>query len=98
MTPRGWPRAAASSTMTRRKKRKEREGKHPKEARMVRLTVNGRSVSVDVDPGTLLVYVLRNDLALNGPKLGCGSGLCGACTVHVEGRAVRSCQTPVSAV
>jgi nicotinate dehydrogenase subunit A len=65
---------------------------------MVTLTVNGRSVSVDVDPGTLLVYVLRNDLALNGPKLGCGSGLCGACTVHVDGRAARSCQTPVSAV
>jgi nicotinate dehydrogenase subunit A len=65
---------------------------------MVPLTVNGRSVSVDVDPGTLLVYVLRNDLALNGPKLGCGSGLCGACTVHVDGRAARSCQTPVSAV
>jgi len=65
---------------------------------MVTLTVNGRSVSVDVDPGTLLIYVLRNDLALNGPKLGCGSGLCGACTVHVDGRAVRSCQTPLSAV
>ena len=65
---------------------------------MVMLTVNGRSVSVDVDPGTPLIYVLRNDLALNGPKLGCGSGLCGACTVHVDGRAVRSCQTPVSAL
>jgi nicotinate dehydrogenase subunit A len=65
---------------------------------MVGLTVNGRSVSVDVDPGTLLIYVLRNDLALNGPKLGCGSGLCGACTVHVDGRAVRSCQTPLSSV
>ncbi len=65
---------------------------------MVGLTVNGRSVSVDVDPGTLLIYVLRNDLTLNGPKLGCGSGLCGACTVPIDGRAVRSCQTPVSAV
>jgi nicotinate dehydrogenase subunit A len=65
---------------------------------MVGLTVNGRSVSVDVDPGTPLIYVLRNDLALNGPKLGCGSGLCGACTVHIDGRAVRSCQTPLSAV
>ena len=65
---------------------------------MVTLTVNGRSVSVDVDPGTPLIYVLRNDLALNGPKLGCGSGLCGACTVHVDGRAVRSCQTPLSAL
>ncbi len=65
---------------------------------MVRLDVNGRGVSVDVDSNTLLIYVLRNDLALNGPKLGCGSGLCGACTVHMDGRAVRSCQTPLSAI
>ena len=65
---------------------------------MVTLTVNGRSVSADVDPSTPLIYVLRNDLALNGPKLGCGSGLCGACTVHVDGRAARSCQTPLSVV
>jgi nicotinate dehydrogenase subunit A len=63
---------------------------------MITLTVNGRSVSTDVDPSTPLIYVLRNDLALNGPKLGCGSGLCGACTVHVDGRAARSCQTPLS--
>jgi nicotinate dehydrogenase subunit A len=62
------------------------------------LNVNGRNVSVDVDPDTGLIYVLRNDLALNGPKLGCGNGLCGACTVHVDGRAVRSCQTPVKAL
>jgi nicotinate dehydrogenase subunit A len=65
---------------------------------MVTLTVNGRSVSTDVDPSTPLIYVLRNDLALNGPKLGCGSGLCGACTVHVDGRAARSCQMPLSVV
>jgi nicotinate dehydrogenase subunit A len=62
------------------------------------LNVNGRNVSVDVDPDTALIYVLRNDLALNGPKLGCGNGLCGACTVHVDGRAVRSCQTPLKAL
>jgi nicotinate dehydrogenase subunit A len=62
------------------------------------LNVNGRSVSVEADPGTPLIYVLRNDLALNGPKLGCGNGLCGACTVHVDGRAVRSCQTPLEAL
>src|SRR5262245_31612220 len=62
------------------------------------LTVNGRSVSVDADPDTALIYVLRNDLALNGPKLGCGTGLCGACTVHVDGRAARSCQTPLKAL
>jgi nicotinate dehydrogenase subunit A len=65
---------------------------------MVGLTVNGRSVNVDVDPDTLLIYVLRNDLALNGPKLGCGGGLCGACTVHVDGRSVRACQAPVGAL
>jgi nicotinate dehydrogenase subunit A len=65
---------------------------------MIQLTVNGRGVSIDADPGTLLIYALRNDLALNGPKLGCGNGLCGACTVHVDGRAVRSCQTPLSAL
>jgi nicotinate dehydrogenase subunit A len=62
------------------------------------LSVNGRSVDVDVDPDTALIYILRNDLALNGPKLGCGSGMCGACTVHVDNRAVRSCQTPVKAL
>lgn len=65
---------------------------------MVTLAVNGRTHSVDVDPGTPLIYVLRNDLNLNGPKLGCGSGLCGACTVHVDGQPVRSCQTPISAI
>jgi nicotinate dehydrogenase subunit A len=65
---------------------------------MVNLSVNGRSVGVDVDPATPLIYVLRNDLGLNGPKLGCGSGLCGACTVHVDGRSVRACQTPVKAL
>jgi len=62
------------------------------------LNVNGRSVNVDVAPDTALIYVLRNDLALNGPKLGCGNGLCGACTVHVDGRAVRACQTPIKAL
>ena len=65
---------------------------------MVNLSVNGRSFGVDVDPETLLIYVLRNDLALNGPKLGCGSGLCGACTVHVDGRAARACQVPMRAL
>lgn len=62
---------------------------------MARFTVNGRGVEVDVDPATPLIYVLRNDLRLNGPKLGCGRAQCGACTVHLDGGAIRSCQLPV---
>jgi nicotinate dehydrogenase subunit A len=58
---------------------------------MLRMQVNGREAKVDVDPATPLIYVLRNDLALNGPKLGCGRAQCGACTVLVDGQAVRSC-------
>ena len=62
------------------------------------LKVNGRSHMVDVDPATPLLYVLSDDLALRGPKFGCGLGQCGACTVIVKGQAVRSCITPVSSV
>jgi aerobic-type carbon monoxide dehydrogenase small subunit (CoxS/CutS family) len=62
------------------------------------LRVNGRAHTVDVDPATPLLYVLSDDLALNGPKFGCGLGQCGACTVIVNGQATRSCITPVSAV
>jgi aerobic-type carbon monoxide dehydrogenase small subunit (CoxS/CutS family) len=65
---------------------------------MITITVNGRSHTLDVDPATPLLYVLADDLALNGPKFGCGLGQCGACTVIVRGRAVRSCVTPVSTV
>ncbi|KMO41402.1 (2Fe-2S)-binding protein [Methylobacterium aquaticum] len=61
------------------------------------LTVNGRSVAVEAAPGTRLLYVLRNDLALNGPKYGCGLGQCGSCTVLVDGRALRSCAIPLRA-
>ena len=61
----------------------------------IALTVNGVAHSVDVDPATPLLYVLSDDLALRGPKFGCGLGQCGACTVIVRGRAVRSCVTPV---
>ena len=64
----------------------------------ITLTVNGRSHTVDVDPATPLLYVLSDDLELRGPKFGCGLGQCGACTVIVRGRAVRSCVTPVSTV
>jgi aerobic-type carbon monoxide dehydrogenase small subunit (CoxS/CutS family) len=64
---------------------------------MAYLSVNGRNVDIDVDPDVALIYVLRNDLALNGPKLGCARGQCGACTVPLDGVAVRSCQIPVKA-
>jgi aerobic-type carbon monoxide dehydrogenase small subunit (CoxS/CutS family) len=64
----------------------------------IRLTVNGVAHTVDVDPATPLLYVLSDDLALRGPKFGCGLGQCGACTVIMRGRAVRSCVTPVSSV
>src|SRR4249920_1955917 len=62
------------------------------------LRVNGQSARVDVDPATPLLYVLSDDLQLNGPKFGCGLGQCGACTAIVNGRAVRSCRTPMSPV
>jgi len=63
------------------------------------LNVNGKIVSVTVDdPDTPMLYVLRNELGLHGPRFGCGLGQCGACTVHVNGAATRSCITPLSAV
>jgi aerobic-type carbon monoxide dehydrogenase small subunit (CoxS/CutS family) len=62
------------------------------------LRVNGRTHTVDVDPATPLLYVLSDDLALKGPKFGCGLGQCGACTVIVNGQATRSCQMPVRTV
>ena len=62
------------------------------------LKVDGRSHTVDLDPSTPLLYALSDDLALNGPKFGCGLGQCGACTVIISARPVRSCITPVSAV
>ena len=63
-----------------------------------RLTVNGETVEVDADPDTPLLYVLRDALALNGAKYGCGLGQCGACTVLVDGEAVLSCVVPLLAV
>jgi len=64
----------------------------------ITLKVNGASHTVDVDPATPLLYVLSDDLQLNGPKFGCGLGQCGCCTVLIKGQAVRSCITPVSTV
>lgn len=62
------------------------------------LKVNGKQLSVDVDPSTPLLWVLRDHLHLIGTKYGCGAGACGACTVHLNGNALRSCQLPISAV
>ena len=64
----------------------------------ITLKVNGQSHTVDVDSATPLLYVLSDDLQLNGPKFGCGLGQCGCCTVIIKGQAVRSCVTPVSTV
>lgn len=62
------------------------------------LTVNGQQHTVDVEPDTPLLWVLRDTLGLTGTKFGCGIAQCGACTVHLDGKAARSCRTPVSAV
>lgn len=64
---------------------------------MIALTINGASQNVDVSPDTPLLWVLRDHLNLTGTKYGCGMALCGACTVHLDGSAIRSCVTPVSA-
>jgi aerobic-type carbon monoxide dehydrogenase small subunit (CoxS/CutS family) len=64
----------------------------------ITLKVNGTAQTVDVDPSTPLLYVLRNDLGLQGPRFGCGLGQCGACAVIINGAAVRSCVTPCSTV
>jgi nicotinate dehydrogenase subunit A len=63
----------------------------------ISLSVNGKARTVDTEPDVPLLYVLRNDLELNGPKFGCGMAQCGACTVLMDGNAIRSCVTPVSA-
>jgi isoquinoline 1-oxidoreductase subunit alpha len=65
---------------------------------MISFTVNGKGVSFDADPKIPLLWVIRDHIGLTGTKYGCGGGFCGACTVHINGRARRSCQTPVSAV
>jgi isoquinoline 1-oxidoreductase alpha subunit len=65
---------------------------------MARLTINGKTSEVNVDPSTPLLWALREWVGLTGTKYGCGVAVCGACTVHVDGKALRSCVTPVSAV
>jgi isoquinoline 1-oxidoreductase alpha subunit len=65
---------------------------------MIRLTVNGRNVELDIDPQTPLLWALRDTLHLRGTKYACGIGLCGSCTVHVDGQAVRACMTPLAAL
>jgi nicotinate dehydrogenase subunit A len=65
---------------------------------MAIIRVNGTQVTVEADPATPLLYILRNDAELTGPHFGCGLGQCGACTVHINGQAVRSCQRPLSSV
>ncbi len=65
---------------------------------MINLNVNGRATPVDVDADTPLLWVLRDTLEMTGTKYGCGMAMCGSCTVHVDGQAMRSCVTPVSSV
>jgi len=65
---------------------------------MNQFSVNGKQVAINADPDTPLLWVIRDDIGLKGTKFGCGIGLCGACTVHIDGRAVRSCITPLKAV
>jgi isoquinoline 1-oxidoreductase alpha subunit len=65
---------------------------------MVKLNVNGETVAVDADPSTPLLWVLREQLALTGTKYGCGISVCGSCTVHVNGNAVRACVMPIAAL
>ncbi len=65
---------------------------------MVKFTLNGKSVDVDVDPGTPLLWVLRDTLGMMGTKFGCGIAQCGACTVHIDGSPMRSCVMPIDAI
>ena len=65
---------------------------------MVTFTLNAKRVSVDAEPATPLLWIIRDHVGLTGTKYGCGAGLCGACTIHLEGKAVRACQTQVSEV
>jgi isoquinoline 1-oxidoreductase alpha subunit len=74
------------------------EGHGDKRMTTVTFAINGKTVSVEADPDTPLLWIVREHLKLTGTKFSCGAGLCGACTVHLDGEAVRSCQTQLSAV
>ncbi len=65
---------------------------------MIRFQLNGENIDLDVDPSTPLLWVLRDHLQMTGTKFGCGASYCGACTVHIDGRAMRSCVTPLQLV
>ena len=65
---------------------------------MIEFTLNGQAVSTDVDPSTPLLWVVRDQFKLKGSKFGCGAGLCGACTMHADGTALKTCVTPIAAV
>ena len=65
---------------------------------MIEFTLNGHAVSTDVDPSTPLLWVVRDQFKLKGSKFGCGAGLCGACTMHADGAALKTCVTPIAAV
>lgn len=78
--------------------RRSRSGAPPVTVRPITLTVNGRSRTVETATETPLIYILRNDFELNGPKFGCGLGECGACAVLVDGRSIRSCTTEAATV
>jgi len=65
---------------------------------MITLTINGQDKQLDLDPSTPILWALRDTLNMTGTKFGCGAALCGACTVHLDGQAIRSCVTPISAV
>lgn len=64
----------------------------------MQINLNGKLYSLDIDPDTPLLWAIRDEIGLTGTKFGCGKGLCGACTVHLNGQAIRSCITPVSVV
>jgi isoquinoline 1-oxidoreductase subunit alpha len=65
---------------------------------MTTLSINGKSTTVKAEPDTPLLWVLRDELGMTGTKFGCGAALCGSCTVHLEGQAIRACSTPISSV